>query len=234
MPRAVSLALGPTNFLLGGAYCRRVRPTVAQMRALRRRDPALARAVRGLAPFPGFPGAEGRRGTHWEALARAIVFQQLAGAAAGTIHRRVCALTGGARFPRPEQILALPDERLRAAGLSAAKLASLRDLAARLTDGRLTLRAIGRHGDDVITQRLVAVRGIGVWSAQMFLLFRLGRLDVMPTGDLGVREGMRLLDGLDARPSPSAAGVRGACWSPLCSVGAWYMWRLVEARRAAV
>jgi 3-methyladenine DNA glycosylase/8-oxoguanine DNA glycosylase len=208
-------------------------PTRAQLTALRRRDPVLAGAMRGLEPYPGFPGGAGRRGTHWESLARAIVYQQLAGAAAATIHGRVCALTPGTRFPRPEELLALEDDVLRGAGLSRGKLASLRDLAERLGDGRLSLRAIGRLSDEAIVERLVTVRGIGVWSAQMFLMFRLGRLDVMPSGDLGVREGVRLLDGRDDRPTPAETEERGAAWAPLRSVGAWYMWRLVEAHRAA-
>jgi len=210
-----------------------MQPTTSQMAALRRRDPVLARALRDLEPYPGFPSASARRGTHWESLARAIVFQQLAGAAASAIHRRVCALTPGPRFPRPEELLALDDATLRGAGLSGGKLAALRDLAERLVDGRLSLRGVGRLPDDAIVERLVTVRGIGVWSAQMFLLFRLGRLDVMPSGDLGVREGVRLLDGLAERPSPAAVEERGARWAPLRSVGAWAMWRLVEAARDA-
>jgi 3-methyladenine DNA glycosylase/8-oxoguanine DNA glycosylase len=188
--------------------------------------------MRGLDPWRG-PAGGAARGTHWEALSRAIVYQQLAGAAAATIHGRVRALTPGSRFPRPDELLALSTEELRGAGLSGAKLASLRDLAERIGDGRLVLRSIGRLADDAIVERLITVRGIGVWSAQMFLMFRLGRLDVMPSGDLGVREGVRLLDGLAERPTPRQVEERGACWAPLRSVGAWYMWRLVEEARRA-
>ena len=188
--------------------------------------------MRALEPWPGAAVGSRRRGTHWESLAHAIVYQQLAGAAAATIHGRVCALTPGARFPRPEALLALSTDALRGAGLSGAKLASLRDLAERTLDGRLVLRSIARLPDDEVIERLVTVRGIGVWSAQMFLMFRLGRLDVMPSGDLGVREGVRLLDGLTERPTPREVEERGACWAPLRSVGAWFMWRLVESRRA--
>ncbi len=209
-----------------------MRPTPAALRALARRDPVLGAVVRRVSPFPGFPTGGARRGTHWEALTRAIVYQQLAGKAAATIHGRVCALTPGSRFPRPEEVRDLADDALRGAGLSRAKLASLRDLAARLEDGRLVLRAIGRLSDDDIVERLVAVRGIGVWSAQMFLMFRLGRLDVMPSGDLGVQEGLRILDGLDARPRPRELALRAAVWAPLRSVAAWTLWRLVEETRA--
>jgi len=206
-------------------------PSPAELRALARRDPALGAAMKTLDPYPGFPDRDRRNGTHWESLARAIVFQQLAGAAASAIHGRVCALTVGPRFPRVADYLELPDDGLRGAGLSRAKCAALRDLAERIDDGRLRLRSIGRLPDDAIVERLVTVRGIGVWSAQMFLMFRLGRLDVMPSGDLGVREGARLLDGLDARPTPKETEARGAVWAPLRSVGAWFMWRLVEQHR---
>jgi len=207
-------------------------PSPADLRALARRDPALGAVMRELAPYPGFPDGDRRNGTHWESLARAIVFQQLAGAAASTIHGRVCALTAGSRFPRVDAYLSLDDDDLRGAGLSRAKCAALRDLAERIDDGRLRLRSIGRRSDSEIIEHLVTVRGIGVWSAQMFLMFRLGRLDVMPSGDLGVREGVRLLDDLEARPTPKETALRGASWAPLRSVGAWFMWRLVEARRA--
>ena len=207
-------------------------PTARDLTALRRRDPVLGAAIRRLPAYPGFPLPATRRQTHWESLARAIVYQQLAGKAAATIHGRVCALTPGRRFPRPEELLALPTETLRGAGLSAAKTASLRDLASRLTDGRLSLRAIGRLPDEAVVERLVEVRGIGVWSAQMFLMFRLGRLDVMPSGDLGVQEGLRLLDGLPERPRPRALEARAGVWAPLRSVAAWTLWRLVDEARA--
>lgn len=207
-------------------------PPAGDLRALARRDPALGRVMPSLEPFPGFPQRGGRRSTHYEAIADAIVYQQLTGKAAGAIRGRVVALTPGPRFPSPPELLALSDEALRGAGLSRAKVAALRDLAARLGDGRLSLRAIGRLSDDDVIERLVTVRGIGVWSARMFLMFRLGRLDVMPSGDLGVREGVRLLDGLSERPSPAETAARGECWAPLRSVAAWYMWRLVEQRRA--
>ncbi len=206
-------------------------PTPAQLRALARRDPVLGRAMRSLEPYPGFPPRGGGRATHYESLTRAIVYQQLSGKAAGTIHGRVVALTPGKRFPRPPELLALQDDALRGAGLSRAKLAALRDLAGRIDDGRLRLTAIGRLPDDAIIERLVEVRGIGVWSARMFLMFRLGRLDVMPSGDLGVREGVRLLDGRAERPTPTEVAARGACWAPLRSIGAWFMWRLVERHR---
>jgi len=199
------------------------------MHRLHRSDPVLSRALRRLPPYPGFP--DGSRGaTHYEALARAIVYQQLAGPAAATIHARVCALSPRRRFPRPEELLALPRRTLRRAGLSANKQASVRDLASRLQDGRLRLHGIGRRSDEEIIEHLVTVRGIGTWSAQMFLIFRLGRLDVMPAGDLGVQEGLRRLDGLRERPKPDAVLARAERWAPLRTVAAWALWRLTETK----
>ncbi|MBL8857980.1 MAG: DNA-3-methyladenine glycosylase 2 family protein [Planctomycetes bacterium] len=191
--------------------------------------------MKRLAPFPGFPGAEQRaQRTHWDALSRAIVFQQLAGKAASTIHGRVCALTEGAHFPRCAEFLALDDRALRGAGLSRNKVLALRDLAQRIEDGRLALQRLSRVDDDTIIERLVEVRGIGEWSAQMFLLFRLGRLDVGAAGDLGVQEGLRILDAAPERPTAREALARMEVWRPLRSVGCWAMWRLVDEERAAL
>ncbi len=206
-----------------------MRPTAAELRALSQRDPKLGAAMRRLLPYPGFPDrtAHAYR-SHLHALARAIIYQQLSGKAAKTIHDRVCALTPGAGFPRPEQVLELDVAALRGAGLSAAKVLSLRDLAARITGGDLPLARIARLPDERIVEHLVEVRGIGVWSAQMFLLFRLGRLDVMPIADLGVQEGLRRLDGLAERPKPREVLARSEVWKPLRSVASWYMWRLCD------
>ncbi|MDP6989507.1 MAG: DNA-3-methyladenine glycosylase 2 family protein, partial [Planctomycetota bacterium] len=159
------------------------------MRALARRDPRLGAALRRVPPFPGFPeGVAGRPRTHFEELARAIVHQQLAGAAARTIWGRVRALCAGRGSLRAEAVAALSDEALRGAGLSRAKLAALRDLSARVLDRRLSLRSVARRSDEEAVAALSEVHGIGVWTAQMFLLFRLGRLDVLAPGDLGLQE----------------------------------------------
>ena len=117
---------------------------------------------------------------------------------------------------------------MRGAGLSRAKLAAVRDLADRAESGALRLQGLGRLPDDAILERLVQVRGIGPWTAQMFLMFKLGRLDVLPVGDLGVQEGLRILDGRKARPGPVEVEERGAVWAPLRSVATWIMWRLVD------
>ncbi len=208
-------------------------PSPVQLRALRRRDPVLGQAMRRLPAFPGFPDASGRRLSHWQSLARAIVFQQLAYKAADTIFQHTCALTKGRGLAPPKDFLQIPLPCLRAAGLSANKAASLRDLAAHIEDGRLPIRSLGRFSDERVIAELTAVRGIGVWTAQMFLLFKLGRLDVLPTTDLGIQEGLRLLDGSAKRPTPKEVEKRCAVWAPLRSVGSWMMYRVVESARAA-
>jgi DNA-3-methyladenine glycosylase II len=127
-------------------------------------------------------------------------------------------------------VLAFTDERLRGAGLSENKTKALKGLAEKIVSGELPLRGIARHDDEEVIRRLTTVWGIGEWTAQMFLIFKLGRLDVMPSGDLGVQEGLRVLDGLDARPSPDTLLDRAEVWRPLCSVAAWFLWRLSDAK----
>lgn len=202
-------------------------PAPGELRALVRRDPVLGRAMRRVPPYPGFPRSRSGE-SHFHALARAILYQQLAGKAAATIHSRVAALTPGPRFPRPDELMALSDEAIRGAGVSGAKLAALRELAERTLDGRLPLRRIGALPDEAIVERLVEVRGIGAWTARMFLLFRLGRLDVLAPDDLGIREGVRRLDGLEERPPPRVVEARSEVWRPLRSVASWTLWRLCE------
>ena len=208
------------------------RPKPAALRALADRDPALGRVMKRLEPLPDFPGVDppGVR-SHFAYLLRAIAFQQLAGVAAATIWARVCRLTPGPSAPMAPELLALSDEALRSAGLSRAKLSAYRDLAQRVVDGRLKLRGIGRCSDEEVIRRLIEVRGVGEWSAQMFLMFRLGRLDVLPSGDLGVQEGLRILDKLKQRPGAKELAARGESWRPLASVGTWMMWRLVDEDR---
>ena len=202
-------------------------PSAAQLRSLRRRDPVLAPAMRRVAPFPGFP-APGAADSHFHSLAKAIVHQQLALPAARTIHSRVRSLTPGPRFPKPEEVLELPLEDLRAAGLSGSKAAALQDLSSKTLDGTLRLRGLGRLADEEVIERLVQVRGIGEWTAHMFLLFRLGRLDVMAPADLGLQQGMKVLDGLADRPTPGQLAERAEDWRPLRSVASWVLWRLLD------
>jgi DNA-3-methyladenine glycosylase II len=166
---------------------------------------------------------------HFGALVRAIAYQQLAGKAAAAIHGRFRALIPGPLTP--EAVLALPETAMRGAGLSTAKTASIRDLAAHAAGGELALAALPRLPDDEIVARLSAVRGIGRWTAEMFLLFELRRLDVWPTGDLGVREGWRLAHGLEAQPTPKVLEVLGEPLRPVRSVAAWYCWQAVHIAR---
>ncbi|MCE2397952.1 MAG: DNA-3-methyladenine glycosylase 2 family protein [Gemmatimonadetes bacterium] len=207
---------------------RAVVPTAGQLEELASRDPVLGDAMRRVAPFPGFPRGPLARGSHFQAIARSIVYQQLAGSAAKAIFERVCALTPGPAFPRAQECLALPEERLRSAGLSTAKARSIRELAAACDSGSVQLRSVSRRSDPEIVQMLTTVWGIGEWTAQMFLIFRLGRLDIMPTSDLGIREGVRRLDGLEERPSAKEVGRRAELWQPLRSVAAWILYRLCD------
>jgi DNA-3-methyladenine glycosylase II len=163
------------------------------------------------------------------ALVRSIVFQQLAGRAANAIHQRVRALVPGPLSP--EALLAVPEADLRGAGLSAAKLASLRDLAAKVLDGTVVLRTSSRIPDEEIVARLVTVRGIGRWTAEMYLMFALRRLDVWPVDDLGVRQGYGLAWALDPPPTPRQLEPLGERFRPYRSIVARYCWEAVALAR---
>jgi 3-methyladenine DNA glycosylase/8-oxoguanine DNA glycosylase len=196
--------------------------------ALSRRDPVLAKARKGLEPFPGFPMEP--RLPYFHALARSIIYQQLAAGAASTIHDRVQALSlNPKRFPTSAEILAMPEEDLRGAGLSRNKLKAILDLAERVQEGRLRLRTLHRSSDEEVVERLTEVWGIGEWTAQMFLIFQLGRLDIFAPADLGLQEGIRVLDGRKGRPTPAQALDRAEVWRPLRSVASWYLWRLADS-----
>ena len=208
-----------------------MQPTPEQLDQLARADLRLGAAMERVAEFPDFSKAS-RRFSNFHYLCRSIIYQQLAGAAAKTIHGRVRALTPGRSFPTPPELLALPEERLRGAGLSRNKALALTGLARRIDGGSLRLGGLGRLPDEEIVERLIVVRGIGVWTAQMFLLFKLARLDVMPATDLGVREGLRRLDGLEERPTPKAVLERSEAWKPLRSVASWVLWRLTDTPAA--
>ncbi len=202
-------------------------PSPSALKALARRDPVLGRAMRRVEPYPGFPRSGGAD-SHFHSLARTIIYQQLAGNAAATIHDRVRTLTPGPRFPRAEELARLSDRVIQAAGISRNKLRALRDLTERVLDGRLKLRSVARADDATVIGQLTEIHGIGEWSAQMFLLFRLGRLDILPCGDLGVQEGLKRLDGLKTRPTPRELLARGECWRPLASVATWVLYQLAD------
>ena len=165
----------------------------------------------------------------FQVLVRSIVYQQLTGRAAATILGRVTRLFSPKRFPTPGDLLEISPERLRAAGLSAAKTAALRDLAARTLDGTVpSLPRVRRMHDEEIIERLTAVRGVGRWTVEMLLIFKLGRPDVLPVGDLGVRKGFALTFGKRKVPEPALMHHRGKRWRPYRSVASWYLWRALE------
>ncbi|MFV2006397.1 MAG: DNA-3-methyladenine glycosylase [Longimicrobiales bacterium] len=204
-----------------------MKPTPAQLRAIAKRDPVLGAAMKRVPPFPSMPPPN-LKGSHFHTIARSIVYQQLATAAARTIYGRVRDLTPDKGFPTAKQLLDLPEESLRGAGLSRAKTKAIRDLSTRIESGTLRLGGLGRLSDDEIVRRLTTVWGVGEWTAQMFLIFKLGRLDVMPINDLGVQEGLRRLDGLVERPEPDQLLARAELWRPLRSVASWVLWRLTD------
>jgi DNA-3-methyladenine glycosylase II len=189
---------------------------------LAERDPVLRRLLDQAGPASLQPPEE----SHLATLVRAIVYQQLAGAAAAAIHGRLIAALDG--DIDPARLLALSDETLRSVGLSHAKVASLRDLSAKVLDGTVVLdHRLRGESDDELVERLSSVRGIGRWTAEMFLIFQLRRLDVWPTGDLGVRRGYGLAWGI---PTPTAKELEplGEPYRPYRSVLAWYCWRAAE------
>jgi len=190
-------------------------------------DPAVARLVEIVGPIRHRPG---NRDGHFGALVRSIVFQQLAGAAANAIHGRVRALVPGPLTP--ESLQAVPNEQLRAAGLSANKLASLRDLSEKVLDGTVILGASARTSDEEIIAGLMAVRGIGRWTAEMYLMFELRRLDVWPVDDLGVRQGYGFTWSIDPPPTPRELQPLGDRFRPYRSVVARYCWEAVALVRS--
>ena len=197
----------------------------AAVASLREADPALGRAIESFGPF-----AMKRQAmrTPFESLLRAIVYQQLSGRAAGAIHARVLALFEGGR-PTPRTLVSMSEERLRGAGLSRAKAAAARDLAAkslaRIVPGT---RALRRMPDDEIVARLAQVRGIGRWTVEMLLMSHLARPDVLPATDLGIRRGFARLHGLEALPAPADLLAHGERWRPWRTVASWYLWRCAD------
>jgi DNA-3-methyladenine glycosylase II len=166
----------------------------------------------------------------FEALLRSIVYQQLHGKAAATIHGRVLAELKRHGAPTPEAVTLSSDEALRAAGLSRAKLLAVRDLAAKTLAGTVpSLRTAVNLGDDELITRLTEVRGIGPWTVHMLLLFHLGRSDVMPTGDFAIRLAFKQLYGKRRDPSPALIIRHARCWQPYRSVASWYLWRHLDA-----
>jgi DNA-3-methyladenine glycosylase II len=196
----------------------------ASVRHLKRVDPVLARVIETVGPCRMPVRSEG---THFQALARSIVFQQLSGKAAGTIHGRFAALFANGD-PEPSSLLVFTDVQLRGVGLSRQKIGYLRDLSHKVVSGALPLDEVDRMNDDELIAHLVQVKGIGRWTAQMFLMFRLGRRNVLPELDLGIQNAIRRAYGKRKRPSPKQVRAIGAKWSPHSTVASWYLWRSLE------
>ena len=199
-------------------------PTIA-IEHLRATDALLARVIDAIGPFRlqliAAPSI-------FAALSQAIVYQQLTGKAAATIFARFCALFPGAE-PTPDQVLAASEDELRGAGLSRSKLLSLRDLAGKTVSGEIpTLAEIRHMEDDAIVERLISVRGIGRWTVEMLLIFRLGRPDVLPADDYGIRKGFARAYTQGELPARKDVETYGVRWKPYRTVASWYLWRLAE------
>jgi DNA-3-methyladenine glycosylase II len=206
---------------------RRLQTAVATLRA---NDPKMAVAIERVGACSMIPR---RDGTHFDHLARAIVYQQLSGGAASTIYGRFTDRIGtGGAVPTPAQVLASDEATLRACGLSTAKTRAIVDLARHVEDARLPLDVIDTMDDEAVIDALVAVRGVGRWTAQMFLMFRLGRPDVLPALDLGVRKGAQRIYRMRALPDADRLEKVARNWRPWASVASWYCWRVLDLEDA--
>lgn len=194
---------------------------------LKRRDPDLAPVIRrhGAPEFARTKNA-------FESLVRAIVYQQLSGKAAGTIYGRFRALSPGPH-PKPATVLSIPDATLRGVGLSTAKARYVKALAAAFDAGTVKSARFGRMSDDEIVAALTPIAGVGRWTVDMFLMFSMARMDVLPVGDLGVQKGMQAHFGLRDLPGPADMVRLAAPWAPYRSIGSWYMWRVIEGDKSS-
>jgi DNA-3-methyladenine glycosylase II len=195
---------------------------------LRTADPVLKSVMDRVGPCRLRPE---RDGTNFDSIAGSIIYQQLSTKAASTIHGRVLALCGGPHLT-PKALRNQTDAALRGAGLSRQKVAYLRDLAAHSLAGTLDTESLGALPDDDVIASLVKVKGVGIWTAQMFLMFRLGRPDVFPVTDLGIRKGVQRAYRLRKLPDPDRVTRLGAPWAPFRTVASWYMWRLLDLEAA--
>lgn len=188
---------------------------------LKKVDPALGKLIKATGPYKLKANPEG---SHFDHVVRAIVYQQLSGKAAGTIHGRVIAHFGG-KNPSPKQLLKTPNETLRKLGLSHQKISYLKDLSENILQGKLPIDTLHELEDEVIIEKLTEVKGIGRWTAQMFLMFKLGRLNVLPTVDLGINKAIMELYNLKSMPKPKEVLEIGSKWAPFSTVACWYLWR---------
>jgi DNA-3-methyladenine glycosylase II len=192
---------------------------------LRRADPVLSAIIQRVGDY-----RIQFREPNFESLVRSIVYQQLSGKVASVIYGRLSAAVKGR--VRPEEILKLRPDRMRRLGLSKQKTAYIRDLARHARDRRVTFEELPALGDTEVIERLTQVKGIGVWTVQMFLIFALQRHDVLPTGDLGIRNAIRKAYSLDELPTPDEMEAMATKWRPYCSVASWYLWRSLEGEAA--
>ncbi|MCO6414696.1 DNA-3-methyladenine glycosylase 2 family protein [Siccirubricoccus sp. KC 17139] len=196
-----------------------------------KRDPVLKQVVRQIGPCTLAPTER----EPYEALVRAIAHQQVHGRAAEAILGRFLALHPGPGFPPPGFVLSLPVEAMRGCGFSQSKVAAIRDIAEKAVGGLVPTReGAARLSDEALIERLVAIRGVGRWTVEMLLIFTLGRPDVLPVDDFGVREGWRVAAGLEAQPKPKELAEIGAAWAPWRSVAAWYLWRAADAAKRSI
>jgi len=195
---------------------------------LTRADPLLRKLIRAHGPCRLSPNW---RRSPYESLVRAIMYQQLNGKAAATIMGRFIDLFPGSRFPEPGLVLAKTDEQLRSAGLSRQKLSYIRDVAAKAQEGVIPThrRGLMSRTDDELIELFTQAKGVGRWSVEMMLMFSLGRLDVLPIDDYGVRAGYTKVKKLDTMIAPKALALIGQRWAPYRSIAAWYLWRATEA-----
>ena len=191
---------------------------------LRRTDAVLAGVIERVGPCRFRARADG---THLHAVVRSIIYQQLSGTAAATIHGRFQALYGG-RTPVAAELLRAAEDELRSVGLSRQKIGYLRDLARRVESGDVPIDTLHDLPDDAVIAALTRVKGVGRWTAQMFLMFRLGRPDVLPELDLGIRKAIKLAYRLRAMPTPERVRKIGAKWRPYSTIASWYLWRSLE------
>lgn len=194
-------------------------------RHLRKVDPVVGRLIDEIGPFTPRPDG----GDPYERMVRSILYQQLAGSAASAIRRKWFSSYGNeAKTPTPKQVLATTDQQFRSCGISRQKMSYLRDLAIHISEKRLPLDNLDQMTDGQIVEALTQVKGFGEWSAQMLLMFHLCRPNVLPVGDLGVRNGMKLAYNLNKTPTPKQAKEMGAKWSPYATVASWYMWQILD------
>ncbi len=194
--------------------------------ALSKRCPVMRRLIKAHGPY----ALEVAKRSPYEALVHAVAHQQLHAKAAESIMRRFKALFPGVRFPKPAHILAASDEELRSTGFSFGKIRAIRDIAEKTQSGLVPTRAAAlKLPDNELIARLVAVRGVGRWTVEMLLIFTLGREDVFPCDDYGVRNGFRLAMGLEEMPKPKALGEYAERWAPQRTLAAWYLWRCADA-----